>query len=154
MPRYVNGRARRITKIRVDEISEVDRPANGIPFLLYKREDGAPAAASAATPSVCADLAKWGARSSVAKSMSADYDGAAVAGLLASVAKRGTPDPAAPGDGTLVDLDGEAAGLTAEDYAREVSRIDAAGVAAVNSPKFHPNVHVPSAVDVTDPVPV
>ena len=36
----IQGRPRRITKLHVEEISLVDKPANKTPFLLYKRDDG------------------------------------------------------------------------------------------------------------------
>lgn len=153
MPRYLpGGRARRITKIRVDEISEVDRPANGIPFLFYKREDKPADPAPALT---LPDLAKWAQRAPVNKNAApAEYDAGAVAGLFASVLKGALPDASAPGDGTRIDIDGQTPGLTAADYARDRDRIDAQGVAYTNSEKFYPSFHVPVAEVVADPVPV
>lgn len=142
MPTYLNGkRPRRITKIRVDEISEVDRPANGIPFCMYKRD---------VYKTSFPELAMWAPRVSVNKSTSTEYDSSAVSRLLTSVIKAGE----APGDGTHIPPDDMPPDLTAEDYARARDRIDAAGVVTVNSPRLYPPFHVPSAVDRTDPVTV
>lgn len=144
MARYTNGKPRRITKIRVDEISEVDRPANGIPFLFYKREDGKPSSEPA--PATNPELAEWASPDARRREASADYDGSTVAGILASIGK------ASPG--TTIDPEDVPPGLSPADYARARERIDADGVVAVNSPRLYPPVHVPSAVDTTHPISV
>lgn len=82
------------------------------------------------------------ARSTAQKSTS--YDGDVVMAQLSGLAKEwGTAYNTAP------KRDGEPDGVTDEDRRREANRIDAHGIAAVNSEALYPAVHVPPSKDLT-----
>lgn len=92
------GKPRRITKLHVEEISLVDRPANKAPFLLYKRDDSVnpgaqqeegqpqPAGEVLATPPAIARFVKDDGSSSSARRL-VGYDSDAVMATIERVTK-------------------------------------------------------------------
>lgn len=92
------GKPRRITKLVVEEVSLVDKAANGEEFLLYKRDIAADgneretfeAQAAVITPASVPELAKFiPSQGDSSRSESLPYDAGAVLRTLGAIGVRG-----------------------------------------------------------------
>lgn len=199
------GKPRRITKIVVEEISLVTKPANGAPVLAYKamrgmgrvrevmeehdvdaaemaemadmdedrvkklmhgdeeptdaemkmlndacdeceeedEEDVAKNAAKKSSDGIPPELAKYVPRDPSTQEATS-YAESVVMAQLSGLAKEWGADY-----NTAPKRDGEPDGVDASDRAREANRIDAHGIATVNSGALYPDIHVPPSKDLT-----